>query len=282
MTETVISPGGGVTVDVASDGVAGAVRATNPAWRMAWLAFHREELRARRRFAMAWVFPMVPPIITITLFADLTGSVANLPTFPAPSYFDWMAAGAMLLPGMMGAGFTAVGVAEDLRGGVSERLRLVGAAPAAVTVGRLAFDAARVLPAAALVLLVSVLLSEDVHPSPAGVAALLGLSAAWAMAWNALFHLVARISANPQAPQALLPLFAPVTFLSTVWLPAELMPGWAEKIAQANPVSAVTEAARQWTAGSLDANAVAGGVLTIVLWGAVLAVALALVERTRR
>lgn len=259
-----------------------AVAVPNPAWRTAWLSFRREELRARRRFAMAWVFPVVPPIITVTLFADLTGSVANLPTFPAPSYFDWLAAGAVLLPGMMGAGFTAVGLAEDLRGGLSERLRLVGATPAAVTAGRLAFDAARVLPAAALVLLVSVLLSEDVHPSPAGVAALLGLAAGWAMAWNLLFHLVARISASPQAPQALLPLFAPVTFLSTLWLPAELMPRWAERIAQANPLSAVVEAARQWTAGNPDPSVVAGGVLTILVWGAVLAAALTLVERGRR
>ncbi|HEY3239228.1 MAG TPA: hypothetical protein VGL92_06690, partial [Acidimicrobiia bacterium] len=125
--------------------------------RTAWLAFRREELRARRRFATAWVFPLVPPIVTVTLFADLTGSVAQLPAFPDPSYFDWLAAGAVLLPGMMGAGFTAVGLAEDLRGGLGDRLRLVGASPGAVTVGRLAFDAARVLPAAALVLLVSVL-----------------------------------------------------------------------------------------------------------------------------
>ncbi|MGH8990813.1 MAG: ABC transporter permease, partial [Acidimicrobiia bacterium] len=254
----------------------------DPAWRTAWLAFRREEIRARRRFAMAWVFPFVPPLVTVTFFADLTGSVADLPTFPDPSYFDWLAAGAVLLPGMMGAGFTAVGLAEDLRGGFSERLRLVGASPGPVTIGRLAFDAARALPAAALVLLVAVLMSEDVHPSPAGWAALLALSGAWAMAWNALFHLVARLSASPQAPQALLPLFAPVTFLSTVWLPAELMPGWAERIAQANPVSAVTEAARQWTRGDVDLAVVAGGVATIVVWGAVMGVALALVERRRR
>lgn len=249
--------------------------------RTAWLAFRREELRARRRFALAWVFPLVPPVVTVTLFADLTGSVARLPAFPDPSYFDWLAAGAILLPAMMGAGFTAVGLAEDLRGGFGDRLRLLGASPAAVTVGRLTFDAARVLPAAALVLAVSALQAEDVHPSPAGTAALLLLAAAWAMAWNSLFHLVARLSASPQAPQALLPLFAPVTFLSTVWLPAELMPGWAERIAQANPVSAVVEAARQWTTGAVDLTVVAGGVATVALWITVLGFALALVERSR-
>jgi hypothetical protein len=32
--------------------------------RTAWLAFRREEVRARRRFATAWVFPLVPPILT--------------------------------------------------------------------------------------------------------------------------------------------------------------------------------------------------------------------------
>ena len=271
-----------IDLTFAPTGATSTVEAPNPAWRTAWLAFRREELRARRRFAMAWVFPVVPPIVTITLFSDLTGSVANLPGFPAPSYFDWMAPGALLLPAMMGAGFTAVGLAEDLRDGLSERLRMVGAAPAAVTIGRLAFDAARVLPAAALVLLVGVLLSEEVHPSPAGVAALLGLAVAWAMAWNLLFHLVARISASPQAPQALLPLFAPVTFLSTLWLPAELMPGWAERVAQANPVSAVVEAARQWTSGSFDAAAALGGVATILVWSVALGLALTLAERTRR
>jgi ABC-type multidrug transport system permease subunit len=250
--------------------------------RTAWLAFRREELRARRRFAMAWVFPLVPPIVTVTLFADLTGSVARLPAFPDPSYFDWLAAGAVLLPGMMGAGFTAVGLAEDLRGGFADRLRLLGASPAAVTLGRMAFDAARVLPAAALVLLVSALQAEDVHPTPAGTGALLLLAAVWAMAWNALFHLVARLSASPQAPQALLPLFAPVTFLSTVWLPAELMPRWAERTAEANPLSAVVEAARQWTAGDVDPAVVAGGVATIALWSVVIVAALAAVERRGR
>ncbi len=260
-------------------GFAATREPSNPAWRTAWLAFRREEARARRRFAMAWVFPIVPPIVTITLFSDLTGSVANLPGFPAPSYADWMAPGALLLPGMMGAGFTAVGLAEDLRGGLSERLRLVGATPAALTAGRLAFDAARALPAAALVLLVAVLLSEEVRPSPGAVAGLLGLAVAWAMAWNLLFHLAARISGSPQAPQALLPLFAPVTFLSTLWLPAELMPRWAERVAEANPVSAVVEAARQWTAGSFDATAVAAGMAVIVVWSSVLATALSAVER---
>jgi ABC-2 type transport system permease protein len=256
--------------------------ASSPAWRTAWVAFRREGARAQRRFAMAWVFPIVPPIITITLFSHLTGSVADVPGFPAPSYFDWMAPWAMLLPGMMGAGFTAVGLAEDLRGGISERLRLVGAAPAAVTAGRLAFDAARTLPAAAVVLLVAVLLSEEVRPSPGAVLGLLGLAVAWAMAWNMLFHLVARVSANPQAPQALLPLFAPATFLSTLWLPAELMPRWAERVADANPVSAVVEAGRQWTADGSDSGAVAAGVAVVALWAAVLAVALAAVERGRR
>ncbi len=93
----------------ARGGIPAAVQAPNPAWRTAWLAFRREEVRARRRFAMAWVFPVVPPLVTVTLFADLTGSVAQLPAFPAATYFDWLAAGAVLLPGMMGAGFTAVG-----------------------------------------------------------------------------------------------------------------------------------------------------------------------------
>lgn len=250
--------------------------------RTAWLAFRREELRARRRFATAWVFPVVPPLVTVTLFTDLLGSVAHLPAFPDPSYFDWMAPGAVLLPAMMGAGFTAVGLAEDLRSGVGDKLRLAGARPAAVTAGRLTFDAARVVPASALVLLVSIQRAEAVHPSPLEVAALLVLAAGWAVAWNLGFHLVARLSANPQAPQALFPVFAPVTFLSTLWMPAVLMPGWAERVAEANPVSAVVGAARQWTAGGPgDAGAVLGGVATVVVWGAVLAAVLVVADRSR-
>ncbi|MFQ5557663.1 MAG: hypothetical protein ACE5GB_09195, partial [Acidimicrobiales bacterium] len=37
----------------------------------------------------------------------------------------------------------------------------------------------------------------------------------------------------------------PTDFLATVWLPRELMPGWADRIARVNPVSAVADGVRQ-------------------------------------
>jgi ABC-type polysaccharide/polyol phosphate export permease len=225
---------------------------------------------------------MLPPVIIVSLFGDLLHAVSRLPGFPVPTYHDWMAAGGVVLTGMIGAGFTAVGLAEDLRSGFADRLRLLGITPLASTLGRLAFDAVRIAPAVLAVVAASWVLGDQVDIRVLTVAQLILLAAAWSGVYNALFHLVVRLSGSSQAPRALLPLFAPVTFLSTVWFPRQYMPGWASTAAGYNPVSVVTDAAHHLTTGHPSASAMFGAAAVIVVLGGALVSATIVADRAGR
>lgn len=230
-------------------------------------AFGREVLRARRHVLLAYAIPAVPPIIAVTLFSDMMSPVADLPAFPNATFQDYMAPGAVLLSGMMMAGFTAVGVAEDRRSGFVDRLRLLGVAPISVTAGRLVFEAVRVVPAAAAAYALAVALGEDLGFVPADGLALVALGCVWAMAYNTLFHLVAHRTGSPHAPIALQPLFAVVTFPSTFWFPGDLMPSWGETMTAINPMSWLTDGARVFTTPGLDLAALGGGLGVIAATG---------------
>lgn len=226
--------------------------------------FRREELRARRQFTIAYMFAIVPSLMGITLYSDLFDSSTSVPGFPNSTMHDFMLASAMILPGMFAAGFTASGLAEDLRTGLADRMELLGVSFAAATTGRLLFDGVRVLPAAIVVYAVGIQLGSDVSFDAASLVALLIMAMAWSMAYNAAFQVAAKRTASPQAVQALLPMFAPISFLSTAFFPADLMPGWAETVATWNPLSVVFKAGRELTAGSNQLSTIGAGVAVTV------------------
>lgn len=226
--------------------------------------FRREELRARRQFTIAYLFAIVPSLMAVTLYADLFDSATTLPQFPNSTMHDFVLGSAVILPGMFAAGFTATGLAEDLRTGVADRLELLGVSFAAATTGRLLFDGVRILPAALSVYVVAVALGDDVGFEPWALLALLALSVGWSMAYNAAFQLVAAVTASPQAVQAVLPLFAPISFLSNAWFPSAFMPDWADTVTTWNPLSIVIDAARELTANDKSLAPILAGVAVIV------------------
>lgn len=74
----------------------------------------------------------------------------------------------------------------------------------------------------------------------------------WSAAYNSLFLFIAARSRSAEAVQAFFPLFAPLTFLSSVWIPRQLMPGWAEQVAGLNPVSGIARALRDALSSGVD------------------------------
>jgi ABC-2 type transport system permease protein len=81
---------------------------------------------------------------------------------------------------------------------------------------------------------------------------------------------------SPEALTALVPLFLPISLLSTAYVPAELLPGWVRAAAAVNPYRHVVDAVRAAMAGTLDA-----GQLTAAMT-AVAAVALTQLAAARR
>ena len=193
---------------------------------------------------IAFVLPTIVPLVMIALTSQIFADVAQLPGFPTARYVTWEAPGMVLLTAMMGAGYSATSLVIDVRSGYLDRLRVLPVHPGAIVLGRLLFDMVRVLPAGALVLAVSVALGGEVRGGFLGALAILVLLALWALAYSGIFYAVGLRTINPQAPFAMLPIFVPLMFLTTVFASESMMPGWVQGISAWNPFTYVIEGAR--------------------------------------
>lgn len=224
------------------------------------LIFRRSVREGVRDPGPAFVLPLLPPLLLTVVFIALFERLAELPPFGGDEYVDYLAPGAVLLTAVLGAGFTSTSLAQDIRGGYLDRLRLLPARPAAFITGRLGFEAIRVLPAAAVVLAVGLALGAPLESGLASAVVVVALTALLAAAYSGLFYAVALATGSTDTAVALQPLGLVVGFLSTALVPDEVMPAWAGTFARFNPVSVVVDGAREVMAGTLWSDELAAAV----------------------
>jgi ABC-2 type transport system permease protein len=220
-------------------------------FRDTWLLLHRSIREGIRNPAFAFLFPTVFPLFIILLTSQSFRDVVNLPGFPnIRPYAAYEAPAVLLLTAMMGAGYSATGLVVDAQTGFLDRLRMLPVRPAAILLGRLLFDAVRTIPAFFVVLLVSFTLSARLASGLPGALFLLGLTLFWALAYNGLFFTVALRTQNAQAPLALVPLFMPMMFMSTAYVPRGNLPHWLQIVSDWNPYTHLLEGCRVFMTGT--------------------------------
>lgn len=230
----------------------------------ATLMFARTARHARREAPVAFGQPILGSVLIGVVFGAIFGSVDRLAGFPATSYLDWLLPGTLYLAAVVGAGFAAAELLEDIETGYLERIRLSPASPRALLAGRIGFELSRGVVVASVVLVVGLARGAENHSGPAGAIALVLLTAAFGTAWNGLFFVSAITTRNPAAVFGMQPLFLPVMLFSTWFGPRSLMPRWFETIARLNPVTAFLDAQRSILTGSTDRGLVGLTVAFIV------------------
>jgi ABC-2 type transport system permease protein len=231
--------------------------------RQTRLVFGRSLRAGLREPALAFIFPLAFPLLIIALFSQVYARVAELPGFPAGSYLGWMAPAVVLMAAMFGAGHSALGLVRDLQTGFLDRLRLLPVRPAALLLGRLLFDVTRVTGAGLGVLAVAVTLGAPLHGGPLAIITITVLLAGWTLGYAGLYYVVGLKARSPEALTALVPLFLPISLLSTAYVPAELLPGWVRAAATVNPYSHVVDAVRAAMAGTLDTGQLAAAMTAV-------------------
>lgn len=230
----------------------------------------------------------IQPVLFTVLFVYVFGSGVPI---SGGSYKDFGLAGLMALNLTTSATGTAVGLSSDLHNGVIDRFRTLPMWRAAVLVGRSIAD---VLSAALCVGIVALTgLAIGWRPTTGGGWILLGFAIpllfAYAMSWACAC--LAMLTDGPESAQSvgLIVLF-PLAIVSNAMVPTAHMPGWLQAIANWNPVSAVTSAARHFFGNpnpsmSIHAWPMQHPVAASLIWSvgllAVLAPAAALLYRRR-
>jgi ABC-2 type transport system permease protein len=185
----------------------------------------------------------VQPVMFTLLFVYVFGSGVVLPG--GGSYTDFAIAGLIALNLTTSAMGTAVGLSTDLNSGVIDRFRTLPMWRAAVLVGRSLAD----LSTAALCALIVAATGLAIGWRPdASIPAVIGgfalfLLFSYALSWGCAC--LGMVSKGPESAQSAgLVILLPLAIVSNALVPTERMPTVLRVIADWNPVSAVTAAAR--------------------------------------
>jgi ABC-2 type transport system permease protein len=186
----------------------------------------------------------IQPILFTLLFVYVFGAGVALPG--GGSYTQFAIAGLLALNLTTGAIGTAVGLSTDLATGVIDRFRTLPQWPAAVLVGRSIADVMTAAICTGIVMAMGLIVGWRPDGSVLETAGAVGvvLLFAYAMSWICACIGIASKDAESAQNLGLIVLF-PLSFVSNALVPTAHMPAVLRAIANYNPVSAVTAAARQ-------------------------------------
>jgi ABC-2 type transport system permease protein len=185
----------------------------------------------------------VQPVMFVLLFVYVFGGAIQTPGF---DYVDFLMPGIIVQSIAFGGFVTALGLSEDVKKGLIDRFRSLPMSRAAVLLGRTISDV--LLNCLSLVVLFSVgfLAGFNFIGATAGEIALgivLLLLLGYAFSW--IFALVGLFSSTPETANSIgFTLIFPLTFASSVFVPAASMPNGLRQFAQANPFTTWADAVR--------------------------------------
>ena len=189
------------------------------------------------------VFTTLQPIMFILLFAYVFGSAIDTGTV---NYREFLIAGIFAQTVVFGATLTGVGLADDIQKGVIDRFRSLPMSRSAVLVGRTTSDVLNNVLVITVMSLTGLVVGWRIRTSIlealAGFLLLLlfAYAISWVMAWVGL--LVPSVEVVQSA--SFIVIF-PLTFIANTFVPSGGLPGPLRVIAEWNPVSSVTQAARE-------------------------------------
>ncbi len=189
------------------------------------------------------IFATIQPIMFVLLFAYVFGGSIVIPGFE--DYNQFLMPGIFAQSVVFGSAFTSIGLAEDLQKGLIDRLRSLPIAQSAVLVGRTISDLARNLLTFFVMLAVAMLIGFRFEGSLLDATAATGLLLffSYALSWvQALIGL--SVKSVEAANSAGFIWMFPMTFVSSAFVDTSTMPSWLQAIADANPFTIVTNAAR--------------------------------------
>ena len=208
------------------------------------LVVARRNLVKIKRVPELLVFTTLSPIMFVLLFAYVFGGA--IAGGDPQQYREFLMAGIFAQTVVFGATTTGAGLADDVQKGIIDRFRSLPMAPSAVLTGRTLSDVINNVIVLVVMSLTGLLVGWRIHtsvPEALGGYLLLLLFAyaiSWVMAWVGLL-----IPSVEVLNQASFIVIFPLTFLANTFVPLESLPGPLKVFAEWNPVSAITQAARE-------------------------------------
>jgi ABC transporter DrrB family efflux protein len=191
----------------------------------------------------------IQPVMFTLLFVYVFGGAINSDPF---DYVDFLMPGIIVQSIAFGGFVTALGLSEDVQKGLIDRFRSLPMSRAAVLTGRTASDV--VLNCLSLVVLLTVGFAAgfgfiDASAGEIVLGIVLLLLLGYAFSW--IFALVGLFASTPETANSIgFTLIFPLTFASSVFVPASTMPDGLQQFAEVNPFTTISDAMRSLWIGT--------------------------------
>ncbi|MDL9947955.1 ABC transporter permease [Gordonia sp. ABSL11-1] len=210
------------------------------------------------------------PIILLLLLSVSFGAVV-MPAAGVSDYVQFATPLFVTMGVVFGSISTAIAAQQDRISGFDDRLRTLPISPVAPLAGRIIADVGRNLVTLLLVSVVAMAMGFrfDNGIVGVGVYVVLPLVFGFGVAW--FMVAVAMVADSAESTASLLnAVLLVLSFLSTGMVPIDDLPGWAQPVASANPISHIVEAMRSATTSG--ASVVGADAIVTVAWSAGLTV----------
>jgi ABC transporter DrrB family efflux protein len=185
----------------------------------------------------------IQPVMFVLLFVYVFGGAIQTGGL---DYVDFLMPGIIVQSIAFGGFVTALGLSEDVQKGLIDRFRSLPMSRAAVLLGRTSSDV--LLNCLSLVVLLAVgfiagfnFIDATFGEVALGIVLLLLLG--YAFSW--IFALVGLFSSTPETANSIgFTAIFPLTFASSIFVPASTMPDGLRQFAEANPFTTIADAVR--------------------------------------
>ena len=220
------------------------------------LRFLRDTLLITRRHLLrTWrtpqimIFSAIMPVMFVLLFRYVFGGALHVPGYR--HYVDYLIPGIVVQTVLFGGSSTAVGMAEDLSSGITDRFRSLPTQRGAILAARTLGDMLRLSYTVALVIAVGLLVGFRFHAAALHIAGGIGIALLFGYACSWLFALVALLVRQSETAQmAAFMVTFPIVFASSIFASPATMPSWLRAFADAQPVTRIVNALRTMTEGT--------------------------------
>lgn len=216
-------------------------RAMTHSWYMT-----RRELRNLARQPWWIAITLAQPIVWLLLYGALFKSIVQIPGFAADSYIDFLTPGIVVMTAFFSAGWSGMGMIEDLNRGVVDRFLVTPVARVALIAGRVIQGAVVAVIQSAIIIGLGFVLGAEFRGGIAGLLVLVLGAVLVGTGVGALSNALALLLRKEESVIAASNfVLLPLTFLSTVFMQQSLVPGWIQTAARFNPVDWAVSAGRE-------------------------------------
>ena len=165
------------------------------------------------------------------------------------AYVDFLVPG-FVVTGVLFQGMGAAsGVADDVEGGLFDRLRSLPIRTLSIITGRVCADTVLVGWGVLVMTVVGFAVGFRIGGSVSDALAAFGLTILYGFAFVWMFIFMGLAAGSPQAAQSVSFLVFPLSFVSSAYVPVATMPGWMQGFATNQPMTQMVNTVRLLTGG---------------------------------